>query len=301
MLLIITPQIRPTYSFNMLGQSWNFTFSHALLTVVKCYFLLLFIKIFYRLKLHPLRKFPGPKIAAATRLYDFYWDIFLGGRYCQQIDLMHKTYGPIVRIAPDELHINDPSFYNNLYNFEPYIDRPKTTIDNLQNSPNFKLHKSRRKLLDPYFSKGAVARLESVIKANSDKFTESLTKAKASGEPINLSLLSRCFTGDVICEYIFGSSTKFLDDPTKGERFFTDQTPIFKYIRPFSEFKIVYLTLMFLGAAAEKMAKENVSGQIAIIKVSDYPLKVMHSSVHDFTRNSENDHADALTSSPGNM
>jgi hypothetical protein len=199
--------------------------------------------------------------------------MFRGGQYCEQIDLMHKRYGPIVRITPDELHINDPSFYNNLYNFEPYIDRPKVTIDNLQYSTTFELHKSRRKLFDPIFSKGAVTRLESLIKANTDKFTALLKKARAFAKPVNLSVLSRCFTVDVICEYIFSSSWDFLDDPTKGEKFFADQNSVFKNIRALLELKFYYSTLSFLGTALEKTAKKNVGGQIGIMKVGNYSPK----------------------------
>jgi len=46
---------------------------------------------------HPLSHFPGPKIAAASYLYEAYYDWWLVGRYGRVIAHMHKTYGPIVR------------------------------------------------------------------------------------------------------------------------------------------------------------------------------------------------------------
>lgn len=53
----------------------------------------LIIKIVYRLYFHPLAKFPGPKIAAATHLYEVAWDYFGQGAYLYEIQRMHEKYG----------------------------------------------------------------------------------------------------------------------------------------------------------------------------------------------------------------
>jgi hypothetical protein len=47
----------------------------------------------YRLYLSPLAKFPGPKLAAATLWYEFYYDVVKRGRYTWKIGEMHKKYG----------------------------------------------------------------------------------------------------------------------------------------------------------------------------------------------------------------
>jgi hypothetical protein len=41
----------------------------------------------------PLAKFPGPKLAAATLWYEFYFDVILKGRYTFKIKELHEKYG----------------------------------------------------------------------------------------------------------------------------------------------------------------------------------------------------------------
>jgi hypothetical protein len=46
-----------------------------------------------RLYFSPLSKFPGPKLAAATLWYEFYFNIIRGGRFMWEIKRMHEKYG----------------------------------------------------------------------------------------------------------------------------------------------------------------------------------------------------------------
>jgi hypothetical protein len=50
----------------------------------------------YRLCFSPLALagVPGPKIAAITAWYEFYWDCVQQGRYLFKIEQMHQKYGP---------------------------------------------------------------------------------------------------------------------------------------------------------------------------------------------------------------
>ena len=111
-------------------------------SVIEIAYSMLFVGLFYcaslvlyRLYFHPLSRFPGPNLAAATKWYEFYFDILSGqgGRFMFEIDRMHDLYGlchickshaemnvkpfsgPIIRINPEELHIRDPVFYGTLY------------------------------------------------------------------------------------------------------------------------------------------------------------------------------------------
>lgn len=73
--------------------SLSFLSDHLLLTstaVLACY---IAIKCCYRLYIHPLAKFPGPKLAAITYKYEFYYDGIKDGQYSNHIAELHKKYG----------------------------------------------------------------------------------------------------------------------------------------------------------------------------------------------------------------
>jgi hypothetical protein len=55
--------------------------------------------VFYRLFLHPLAQFPGPRLAAISRWYEGYFDVILGGQYTSKIAELHKTYGGMLLSA----------------------------------------------------------------------------------------------------------------------------------------------------------------------------------------------------------
>lgn len=69
----------------------------------------------YRLFLHRLRVFPGPCLAAITSLYKTYYEVFKGGELLQHLIELHAIYGPVIRIAPNELHFNHYTAYADIY------------------------------------------------------------------------------------------------------------------------------------------------------------------------------------------
>ena len=65
-----------------------------LLLVVVAFTACLVTLAIYRLIPHPLAAVPGPKIAALTAWYEFYWDCPRKGQYAFRIQEMHRHYGP---------------------------------------------------------------------------------------------------------------------------------------------------------------------------------------------------------------
>lgn len=58
----------------------------------------LVLRTVYHLYFHPLSRFPGPKIAAATFLYEFYYDVIKSGMYIWEIERMHEKYGEYIEL-----------------------------------------------------------------------------------------------------------------------------------------------------------------------------------------------------------
>ncbi|KAF2464711.1 cytochrome P450 monooxygenase-like protein [Lindgomyces ingoldianus] len=73
----------------------------------------LIARAFYRAYFHPLCQFPGPKINAATRIP--YLIAAFKGNLVPFAGNLHRQYGDIVRIAPDELSIIDPQAWKDVH------------------------------------------------------------------------------------------------------------------------------------------------------------------------------------------
>jgi hypothetical protein len=51
------------------------------------------VMVIYRLHFHPLNRFPGPRLAAATSLYEIYFSAWGPGVFEHEINEMHRQYG----------------------------------------------------------------------------------------------------------------------------------------------------------------------------------------------------------------
>jgi hypothetical protein len=49
--------------------------------------------VIYQLHFSPLAKIPGPKLAAVTLLYEFYYEVIRVGRFTRHIEALHEKYG----------------------------------------------------------------------------------------------------------------------------------------------------------------------------------------------------------------
>ena len=49
--------------------------------------------VIQRLYLHPLKNIPGPKLAAITSAYEFYYDCILIGKFHFKVKELHEQYG----------------------------------------------------------------------------------------------------------------------------------------------------------------------------------------------------------------
>jgi cytochrome P450 len=161
--------------------------------------------IIYRLYFHPLAKFPGPKVAAFTYLYEYYYDGIKKGAYTSEIAEMHKKYGPVVRINPIELHCNNPAWIDQIY-AAGGKRREKSGFFCAQfnlggagfATVSHELHRSRRGAMNRYFSKAAVSKLEPMIQKMAEKLCDKFEHFAETGEPVELAMAYSCLATDVV-------------------------------------------------------------------------------------------------------
>ncbi|KAJ5091017.1 hypothetical protein N7532_009701 [Penicillium argentinense] len=182
--------------------------------------------IFYRLVLSPLAKFPGPRLAAATRLYEIYYQMIKGGTFTWHISDLHDKYGPVVRITPWEIHIKDPNYYNTVY-LDMGKLRNKESLLSCIGYPNpiFPLvshepHQPWRNILARFLKKSAILEFEPVIKANIQSLCKHFSTAANSHEPLELYSAFHCYSSDTLSQHAFGHDLGFhyLDEMKYSEK-----------------------------------------------------------------------------------
>ncbi|KAL8787770.1 MAG: hypothetical protein Q9195_007639 [Heterodermia aff. obscurata] len=182
-----------------------------------------------RLFLSPIACFPGPKLAAVTFWYEFYFDVFHRGRYVVQIAKLHARYGPIIRINPFELHVGDSAFYVTLYANGPRREKwPWYTEQfgmpgSIFSAIDHDLHRARRAPLNQFFSAAMVRKLQPMIE---DKATHLLLRFGNSADQegtdtaiVRLDHAFAAFANDVVMEYSLGRSENRLSEPDFGRAY----------------------------------------------------------------------------------
>ncbi|KAG8160990.1 hypothetical protein KVR01_009254 [Diaporthe batatas] len=176
-----------------------------------------------RLFFHPLAHIPGPRLAALTWWYEFYFDVIQPGQYVFKIQELHKRYGPIIRVTPDEIHISDVGFLDTIYapsssprdKYE-YQLRSLRVPGGVGTTPSLDVHRKRREALSPFFSKRNVVRLETTITKKVQQLCQLLSKHASEQTPVNLSDVFFAFSNDVVNNFLFSQRTDVLADEQKA-------------------------------------------------------------------------------------
>ncbi|KAF9732898.1 hypothetical protein PMIN06_007474 [Paraphaeosphaeria minitans] len=179
----------------------------------------------YRVYLSPLSHIPGPKLAAATRWYELYYDAYKVGKYYFEIEKMHEKYGPIVRITPFEVHISDPAYYNELYNMKlrlhkdpwyySWLFRPGSIFATM----NPDLHKLRSAPIKKGLSPASILRVDHVLKEHLSRLTLRIQEHRDRGQPINMTDAYRALATDIVTDISCPESLHLLDKPGMGHEF----------------------------------------------------------------------------------
>ncbi|KAB8288832.1 hypothetical protein EYC80_010735 [Monilinia laxa] len=192
-----------------------------------CRILYSFLVVIYRLFFHPLARFPGPKFAAATKWYEFYFDICkgYGGQFAWEVDRMHDIYGPIVRVNPDELHVQDPDFYKVLYagnptqrdKWPPAASMAGTGLGTF-GTVNHHVHRKRRAANSYFFSQKSINAAEPLLKERVEELCEIIHGGFLHKKIIELKLAFLAFSTDTVCQYVFAEPPRLQKNPEDAKQ-----------------------------------------------------------------------------------
>lgn len=159
---------------------------------------------------HPLSKYPGPRLAAATPFVALWWTF--QGRLHEWTARQHRLYGPIVRLRPNELSFTDASAWKEIYSFRqgqqqmPKILRTKP----INGRPNLMSatdedHARQRKLLAHAFSDQALREQEPILRAYADLLVTRLAGVSQDGTAdVDIQEWLTYATFDIIGDLSFG-------------------------------------------------------------------------------------------------
>ncbi|KAK7050041.1 hypothetical protein VNI00_005473 [Paramarasmius palmivorus] len=157
-----------------------------------------------------LKRFPGPLLARWTRIYQAYYDNIVGGGWHSQLQRLHEEYGPVVRVAPNELHFADPNAYADIYSSparflkDPgfYRTFDLGTTPSVFSTHDPKEHSVTKSLLGSYFSRQNILKLEALVQERVDKLVSQLAENHQQ-TPADMNHAYHSVTLDLIILYLF--------------------------------------------------------------------------------------------------
>ncbi|KAI4722872.1 putative cytochrome P450 monooxygenase [Aureobasidium sp. EXF-10727] len=161
----------------------------------------------YNLYLHPLSQHPGPYLNAISPLPRLWLNI--NGREPQTVLKWHLKYGPIVRMAPNELSFITPA-WKEIYGFKkPELTKDWTMYALSENTKRSILlsgadHGRQRKMLAPAFSERALKLQQSMLTTYTGMMVERLEERMKQNKSIDMAKVFNCVTFDTIADLMFG-------------------------------------------------------------------------------------------------
>ncbi|KAI0277341.1 putative cytochrome P450 [Russula aff. rugulosa BPL654] len=206
--IFLTPQWATVPTMNI--YSLLPSLQQGVLTTAAGLLLYALVRVIYNLYFHPLSRFPGPRGAACTRWWLAYMELGRGISLTTVRAELHKKYGDIIRIAPNELHFAKPTAYDEIYNLQNKWDKDYEyyrAFDMDESSftqPSYPIWKQRRAAIPICFLKDQFQRYSTLF-GNKEQ--------NADGKSSDLYLGFQCFAADTITNFLFATCFDQLSFP----------------------------------------------------------------------------------------
>lgn len=140
------------------------------------------IQLLYNVFFHPLRNYPGPPLAKLSVLWKLLGN--LQGRKAHRIHEAHLRYGPVVRVAPNELSFSEPTAVKEIYSSSAFAKEQRFYFakrifheNHLLSFRDNRAHRQRQKLLQRGFSQASVLEFEPNMSSKIQALLDQLAKA----------------------------------------------------------------------------------------------------------------------------
>ncbi|KAL8813212.1 MAG: hypothetical protein Q9200_000441 [Gallowayella weberi] len=201
------------HSSSAFGTKWITPLSFI---IIYCGFYAL--RIVYRIYFHPLAKYPGSRLAAAsTEWYEWYWNIHKPGQLLFEIERLHEQYGPVVRIGVHELHVNCPKYFQEVtkvsskFTKEPTFYRGISFPSSSIGLTDPHAHRIRRQVLNPLFTVRRIQDTAPMLQSKVEHLCQKFDDLARKDSPVNLYAAFKSLTMDIVSEMIFGESFHVMD------------------------------------------------------------------------------------------
>jgi cytochrome P450 len=131
-----------------------------------------------------------------------------------------------MRITPDEIHLSDTDHYEVMHcvgtkypKSTQFYDGFSITYSTFSTGPH-DVHRIRRGMLDPFFSRRSVLNLEHIIQTKAEKLSDIISTRFGRKEAVDLHHAFRSISVDVITDYAFEESYNLMDMKDLGAEFF---------------------------------------------------------------------------------
>lgn len=164
-------------------------------------------------------------------------------------NLQYRIYtGPIIRLNPHEISINDPDYYDEVYvagskrrteNYSHFAkgidfdgkpsDAPLGGMQSFSLVPGshfltteHDMHRRRRKPLEPFFSRSGVSKLEPMVHDLVTRLVARFEALKGTRTVIRVDHAFSAFSGDVVGRVCCEDSSDFLADPNFAPQWYVN-------------------------------------------------------------------------------
>ncbi|KZL87489.1 cytochrome p450 [Colletotrichum incanum] len=171
-----------------------------------------FVYLVFNVFFHPLRKVPGPWKAIASPLWLWYHSYI--GDETTSIARLHSLYGPVVRIAPNDVDISDGAALAPIYSEKGgFLKAPCYSNFDFDGHPTIfsaliPAHRSiRAKAVVSMFSPVSIRKeADAVLQSCVKRIVAHIKEEASSGKPVNMLNMGRCLALDAVTEYLLGKS-----------------------------------------------------------------------------------------------